>query len=71
MNGTSLLGASHKDAVRSLRCFPDLHVTACDGFDPEEVIRMKAQEEAMEAERISSITESSHSEYILRVDTGS
>ncbi len=62
VNGVSLLGGSHKTAVKALRNYPDLSITACDGFDPEEVLKIKAETEAMEAERMSSITASSHSE---------
>ena len=62
VNGTSLLGATHTEAVNALRGFPNLSITVCDGFDPQEVVRMKVMADALEAERISSITESSHSE---------
>ena len=60
VNGVSLLAASHKEAVKALRS-TELNIMACNGFDPEEVLLRRAQEEAQEAERISSITEASHS----------
>jgi len=62
VNGVSLLGASHKEAVKALRV-TEMYITACNGFDPEEVRLRREQEEAQEAERISSITEASHSEW--------
>ena len=38
MNGVSLLGATHLEAVRSLRVVGDtLSLLVCDGFDPAEV----------------------------------
>ena len=38
VNGTSLLGATHLEAVRSLRGIgEDLSLLVCDGFDPSQV----------------------------------
>lgn len=38
VNGTSLLGATHLEAVRSLRGIgEDLSLLVCDGFDPAQV----------------------------------
>jgi len=35
VNGQSLLGCSHQDAVNALRSVgPDLTISVCDGFDP-------------------------------------
>ena len=44
MNGVSLLGASHVEAVRALRSAPEkLYITVCDGYDPNEVLRRKSE----------------------------
>ena len=38
VNGTSLLGATHLEAVRSLRAMGDkLSILVCDGYDPSKV----------------------------------
>ena len=38
VNGTSLLGATHLEAVRSLRAMGDkLSILVCDGYDPSTV----------------------------------
>lgn len=35
MNGTSLIGATHQEAVRALRSVSDqMFIMVCDGFDP-------------------------------------
>ncbi len=45
VNGTSLLGATHTEAVKALRNAPEkLYVIVCDGYDPQEVLRRKAEE---------------------------
>ena len=47
VNGISLLGSSHLDAVKALRSSPDtISITVCEGYDPAEVLRRKADAEA-------------------------
>ena len=55
VNGTSLLGASHSQAVKALKSSDDLFITVCDGFDMEEVIRRRS---LADSESISSISHS-------------
>lgn len=41
VNGISLLGASHQEAVGSLRTSGDvIHLLVCDGYDASEVERL-------------------------------
>ncbi len=48
VNGVSLLGASHTEAVKALRNAPErLYMTICDGYDPQEVLRRKSEAAAM------------------------
>lgn len=63
VNGISLLGASHSQAVKALRGSGDLYVTVCEGFDIEEVRRRKSLAELLEDDKISSVTVS-HSECV-------
>ena len=56
VNGTSLLGASHSEAVKTLQNNSDLHIIVCDGFSPQEVLRMKAVADSLD--RMSAITDS-------------
>ena len=52
VNGISLLGASHLDAVKALRSSPDkVSITVCDGYDPKDVMRRKSEAEAMASSR--------------------
>ncbi len=45
VNGASLLGATHTEAVKALRNAPEkLYITVCDGYDPQEVLKRKAEE---------------------------
>lgn len=45
VNGTTLLGASHAEAVVALRSAPDrLHLLVCFGYDPAEVEQKKKVE---------------------------
>ena len=60
VNGISLLGASHTQAVKALRSSEDLLITVCDGFDVEEAKKRKSIAEALEDDRISSVTTRSH-----------
>lgn len=62
VNGTSLLGASHSQSVKTLRHTGDLYVTVCDGFDVQEVMKRKSLADMLAAEddRISSVTTQSH-----------
>lgn len=54
VNGTSLLGATHLEAVRSLRGIgDDLTLLVCDGFDPAEV--PAGQHAAWQASPVASI----------------
>ena len=47
VNGVSLLGASHMEAVKTLRNAPDkLYITVCDGYDPQEVLRRQSESDA-------------------------
>ena len=47
VNGTSLLGASHIEAVKALRSASEnISVTVCTGYDPREVLRRKLEAEA-------------------------
>ena len=47
VNGISVLGSSHLDAVKALRSSPDnISITVCQGYDPEEVLRRKSEAEA-------------------------
>jgi len=53
VNGTSLLGATHLEAVRSLRGIgEDLTLLVCDGFDPAQV---PAGQQAWMASPVASI----------------
>ena len=46
MNGVSLLGASHIEAVKALRsCSDKLTIIVCNGYDPKEVLRRKYEAE--------------------------
>lgn len=67
VNGVSLLGASHSQAVKSLRSSPDLFITVCNGFDVEEVMRRKSLSDVLDDDRISSVTAHSHGEYTLQL----
>ena len=52
VNGISLLGASHLDAVKALRSSPDkVSITVCNGYDPKEVMRRKSEAEALASSR--------------------
>ena len=52
VNGISLLGASHLDAVKALRSSPDrVTITVCKGFDLKEVLRRKSESEALASGR--------------------
>ena len=43
MNGQSLLGCSHQDAVNALRSVgADLLISVCDGFDPSVLSSLEA-----------------------------
>lgn len=54
VNGTSLLGATHLEAVRSLRGIgDDLTLLVCDGFDPADV--PAGQHAAWQASPVASI----------------
>ena len=45
MNGTTLLGASHAEAVTALRGAPErLQLLVCFGYDPVEVEKRKKME---------------------------
>lgn len=47
VNGISLLGSSHLDAVKALRSSPDrISITVCQGYNPQEVLRRKSEAEA-------------------------
>lgn len=47
VNGISLLGSSHLDAVKALRSSPDsISITVCQGYDPKEILRRKMEAEA-------------------------
>ena len=42
VNGVTMLGASHSDAVNALRSVPNnVKLLVCDGYDPREVLRKK------------------------------
>lgn len=44
VNGISLLGASHQEAVNSLRTSGDvIHLLVCDGYDQAEVERLQSE----------------------------
>lgn len=44
VNGISLLGASHQEAVNSLRSAGDvMHLLICDGYDAAEVERLQIE----------------------------
>ena len=46
VNGVSLLGASHIEAVKALRsCSDKLTIIVCNGYDPKEVLRRKYEAE--------------------------
>ena len=48
VNGTSLLGATHLVAVRALRNNPmEVSLLVCDGYDPREVVKKKAEQERL------------------------
>ena len=48
VNGISLLGSSHLDAVKALRSSPDrISITVCEGYDPQEVLKRKSEAEAL------------------------
>ena len=68
VNGTSLLGATHLEAVRSLRGIgDDLTLLVCDGFDPAEV--PAGQHATWQASPVASInTGKSQSEESLEPD---
>ena len=52
MNGLSLLGASHLDAVKALRSSPDrISITVCQGYDPDVVLRRRSEGEALASAR--------------------
>ena len=57
VNGISLLGASHLDAVKALRSSPDkISITVCQGFNPQEVLRRKSEGEALASSRAEKST---------------
>jgi hypothetical protein len=46
VNGISLLGSSHLDAVKALRSSPDrISITVCQGYDPKDLMK-KVEAEA-------------------------
>lgn len=46
VNGVSLLGASHIEAVKALRSSSDkLTIIVCNGYDPQKVLRRKYEAE--------------------------
>jgi len=48
VNGVSLLGASHIEAVKALRSSPDqLSIIVCNGYDPKEVLRRRQSEQGI------------------------
>ena len=48
VNSVSLLGATHQVAVRALRSNTmEVSLLVCHGYDPEEVLRMKAEQEKL------------------------
>lgn len=48
VNGVSLLGASHLEAVKALRSSPDqLSIIVCNGYDPKEVLRRRQSEQGI------------------------
>lgn len=48
VNGISLLGASHTEAVKALRSTQEkLYITVCDGYDPQEVLQRRSESSAM------------------------
>ena len=60
MNGQSLLGCSHQDAVNALRSVgTDLFISVCDGFDPSVLGSLEAG--SVSANRSSVIRLSSQS----------
>ncbi len=61
VNGISLLGASHSQAVKALKCSPQLFITVCNGFDVQEVMRRKSLGDTLEDDTLSSVTVGSHS----------
>lgn len=68
VNGTSLLGATHLEAVRSLRGIGDnLSLLVCDGFDPADV--PASQHAAWQASPVATInTSKSQSQESLEHD---
>ena len=47
VNGISLLGSSHLDAVKALRSSPDrISITVCQGYDPKEILKRKVEAES-------------------------
>ena len=68
VNGTSLLGATHLEAVRSLRGIGDnLSLLVCDGFDPADV--PAGQHAAWQASPVATInTAKSQSQESLEHD---
>lgn len=68
VNGTSLLGATHLEAVRSLRGIGDnLSLLVCDGFDPADI--PAGQHAAWQASPVATInTAKSQSQESLEHD---
>ena len=62
VNGISLLGASHSQAVKALKSSNTLLITVCDGFDVQEVMRRKSLADTLEDDTVSSVTVGSHGE---------
>lgn len=47
VNGVSLLGSSHLDAVKALRSSPDsISITVCQGYDLKDLLKKKVEAEA-------------------------
>lgn len=71
VNGTTLLGASHAEAVAALRGAPErLHLLVCFGYDPVEVENKKKVETEVKGELggwvMGHINYIMHSSSILR-----
>lgn len=60
VNGISLLGASHSQAVKALKSSQELHITVCDGFDVQEVLKRKSLADTLDDDTFSSVTVGSH-----------
>ena len=66
VNGISLLGASHTQAVKALRSSPELLITVCNGFDVREVMRRKSLADQLEDDTFSSVTVGSHGQFAIQ-----